>query len=299
MSGNILNFGSLNIDYVYHVDNFVSPGETKLAATLHKFGGGKGNNQSIALARAGAKVYHAGNIGQDGVFLIEDLKKEGVNTNFINISSTLPSGHAIIQVNNQGENCILLCGGANQEISNLYIEQVLENFNIGDILLIQNEISNLNTLLKIAGAKKMLIYFNPAPMEQKILDYDLNLVDTFIVNQTEAATLTKLNNIDEILAKMSELFPRSKIILTLGQDGAIYQDNQQQIRQPGFLAKAIDTTAAGDTFIGYFMAARLQNKLDIKSSLELACRAAAITVTRKGATASIPYRHEIDSNSTN
>jgi ribokinase len=293
MAGKILNFGSLNIDYVYHVDNFVIPGETKLATSLSKFGGGKGNNQSIALARAGAKVYHAGNIGQDGVFLIEELKKEGVNTNFINISSTLPTGHAIIQVNTQGENCILLCGGANQEISKTYIKEVLDNFDAGDILLIQNEISNLDTLIELAGAKQMLIYFNPAPMETKVLNYNLDLIDTFIVNQTEAATLTQSNDLDDMLIKMAQLFPKSKIILTLGQDGAIYQYKNQQIRQPGYKATAVDTTAAGDTFIGYFIATCLQQNVSVQSALETACHAAAIAVTRKGATASIPYSNEL------
>lgn len=153
MTKKILNFGSLNIDYVYYVDNFVSPGETKLSEHLQIFSGGKGNNQSIALARAGAKVHHAGSIGNDGLFLLNNLKKEGVNVDYIDINPNLNTGHAVIQVNQQGENCILLYGGANQTIQPSFFEQVLENFSANDILLIQNEISNLGKLIELASQK--------------------------------------------------------------------------------------------------------------------------------------------------
>jgi ribokinase len=301
MQPKILNFGSLNIDHVYHVDRFVTPGETKLSNGLTKFAGGKGNNQSIALAKAGAKVYHAGSIGIDGRFLLDDLNKEKVNTDYIFINPEIPTGHAIIQVNNQGENCILLHGGANQNISIGFINKVLENFNKNDILLIQNEVSNLDKIIDIAGRKQMVIYFNPAPMCNKLLNYPLHYIDTFIVNQTEAKALTKCTNTDEILIKMAEQFPNSKVILTLGADGVIYQDKNQKITQAAYPAHAIDTTAAGDTFLGYFIAALQNNPTNnsqqdssIKSALDIACRAAAITVTRAGATASIPYLSELN-----
>lgn len=295
----VLNFGSLNIDYVYQVDDFVAPGETKLSANLTKFGGGKGNNQSIALARAGAKVYHAGAIGQDGIFLKDNLDKENINTDFICISDITPTGHAIIQVNTTGENCILLHGGANQTISDSYIQQVFEGFTSGDILLIQNEVSNIDKIIKTAGAKQMQIYFNPAPMSENVLSYPLDLVDTFILNQAEAASLTNSTSTEQMLNKLAGLFPNSKIILTLGKDGVIYQTTDQaskqikQIKQSSYKVNAIDTTAAGDTFIGYFIAC-IQKDLDITTALELSCKAAAIAVTRHGATTSIPYISEID-----
>ena len=292
MAAKILNFGSLNIDHVYQVDSFVRPGETKLSHSLQTFGGGKGNNQSIALAKAGAKVYHAGNVGKDGEFLIHNLQKESVNTDYINIDPNSATGHAIIQVNHNGENCILLHGGANQTITTSYIKQVLANFNAGDILLIQNEISNLDKVIELAGKKGMTIYFNPAPMNQKVLEYSLQLVDTFVVNQTEAAALTGMTDPQLILKRMSELFPSSKTILTLGSEGGSYQDSNQQITQLGFQTTAVDTTAAGDTFLGYFIAS-LQKNISIQEALELACYAAAITVTRNGAASSIPYLNEV------
>lgn len=292
MTTKILNFGSLNIDYVYQVDSFVMPGETKQTKSITVYGGGKGNNQSIALAKAGAKVYHAGCIGQDGQFLVDNLKNEGVNTDYIKTIPDTASGHAIIQVNSSGENCILLHGGANQAVEADFIKSVFQNFNQKDILLIQNEISNLDKIIELAALKQMIIYFNPAPMNSNVLNYPLNHVDTFIVNQTEAAALTKSTDKDEILEGMAKLFPNSKVILTLGKDGVIYQDRSQQIRQPGFTTTAIDTTAAGDTFLGYYIAS-LQRNMALKDALELACRAAAITVTRKGATSSIPYLNEL------
>lgn len=293
MAVRILNFGSLNIDYVYHVDEFVTPGETKKTYGLTRFAGGKGNNQSIALAKAGAQVYHAGAVGTDGQFILDNLIREHVNIDYIATNAQVPTGHAIIQVNQHGENCILLHGGANQEITIDCITKVLNNFTKDDILLIQNEISNLDKIIEIAGKKQMVIYFNPAPICSKLLQYPLHYVDTFVVNQTEAKALTNAHTTNEMLDKMAELFPNSKVILTLGEQGVIYQDQNQRIMQAAYSVNAIDTTAAGDTFLGYFLAS-LQNNIDIKSALDIACKAAAITVTRAGATSSIPYLHELN-----
>ncbi|MBP9721535.1 MAG: ribokinase [Gammaproteobacteria bacterium] len=289
----ILNFGSLNIDHVYHIDTFITPGETKLSQSLNKFAGGKGNNQSIALAKAGAMVYHAGAVGKDGQFLLDNLKKENVNTDYIYIDPQNATGHAIIQVNNQGENCILLHGGANQAITVNYINHVLSNFTKGDILLIQNEISNLDKIIELAGAKEMVIYFNPAPMCTKLLNYPLEYIDTFIVNQPEGMALTNGSTSEEILDRMTKLFPTSKVILTLGDRGVIYQDQNQRIPQSAYPVEAVDTTAAGDTFLGYFLAS-LQKNIAINKALDIACRAASITVTRQGATSSIPYLSELN-----
>ena len=293
MTVKILNFGSLNIDHVYHVDKFVTPGETKLTKNLTKFAGGKGNNQSIALAKAGAQVYHAGAIGADGQFLLDNLTKENINIDHIAINPDVATGHAIIQVNAEGENCILLHGGANQEISVDYISQVLNHFSKNDILLLQNEVSNLDKIIEIAGEKQMVIYFNPAPICDKLLSYPLQYIDTFIVNVPEAKAITNGHSTDEMLDKMAQLFPNSKVILTLGEQGVIYQDKTTRISQAAYKVNAIDTTAAGDTFLGYFLAS-LQSNTDVKTALQIACKAASITVTRAGATSSIPYLHELN-----
>jgi len=293
MTVKILNFGSLNIDHVYHVDKFVTPGETKLTKSLTKFAGGKGNNQSIALAKAGAQVYHAGAIGADGQFLLDNLIKENINIDYIAINPDVATGHAIIQVNAEGENCILLHGGANQEISVDYISQVLNHFSKNDILLLQNEVSNLDKIIEIAGKKQMVIYFNPAPICDKLLHYPLQYIDTFIVNVPEAKAITNGTSTDEMLDKMAQLFPNSKVILTLGEQGVIYQDKTTRISQAAYKVNAIDTTAAGDTFLGYFLAS-LQNSTEVKTALQIACKAASITVTREGATSSIPYLYELN-----
>lgn len=150
----ILNFGSLNIDYVYSVDHFVQKGETISSSQMNIFSGGKGLNQSVALGRAGAKVFHAGRIGKDGEFLVEQLKEAGVNTDLVVVDEDCSTGHAIIQNDAEGDNCILLYGGANQRITKEQIDAALEQFDAGDYLVLQNEISNLPYLMEKAQKKR-------------------------------------------------------------------------------------------------------------------------------------------------
>lgn len=282
----ILNFGSINIDYVYEVADFVSPGETIASKGFQTFIGGKGCNQSVALAKAGVEVFHAGNISESGLFIKTQLEKWGVNTSFINLVEEA-TGHAIIQVSQTGENAIIIYGGANQTITSRQIEATLTHFGQGDILLLQNEINCIPEIMKKAKAQGMQIFFNPAPMTCAVHDFPLDLVDVFIVNETEGENLTGETEIETILNKMQEKFPDSTTLLTLGKKGSIYLNNKQRIDTKAIEVKAIDTTAAGDTFIGYFIAG-LQKELSIKSALELATKAAAITVTKKGGAVSIP-----------
>lgn len=288
----ILNFGSLNLDHVYSVDHFVRPGETLASFSYQKFLGGKGLNQSVALARAGAKVFHAGKIGGDGDVLRTFLQNEGVDVSHIRISDD-PSGHAIIQVNSEGENCILLYGGANQNIQISDVTSVLSHFAEGDVLLLQNEISGIAEIIQQASQKGLKIIFNPAPMNEGVKKYPLELVDWLIVNQVEAADLSGEKNQEKIIFVLMEKFPRSQFILTLGKEGSIYFGKAcEQIFVPAKKVKAVDTTGAGDTFIGYFLAFLVEG-LEIKRCLELASAAAAICVTRKGAASSIPKREEV------
>jgi len=293
MTNKILNFGSLNIDYVYHIDNFVKPGQTISSKSFDKHSGGKGNNQSIAIAKAGGSVYQAGIIGADGQFLLNNLNKNHVNTNYVEVNPSVASGHAIIQVDKNGENCIILHGGANQTIDTDYISQILNNFESNDILLIQNEISNLDRLIEQASLKNMQIYFNPSPMDSKILEYDLSKIHCFIINQPEAYDITSEQEPDKILSKMLSLYPNSQVILTLGSDGVIYQDKENKYTQDAFKSEVVDTTAAGDTFLGYYLAS-VQKGLDTAKALELAAKAASITITRHGATESIPDHTELN-----
>lgn len=287
----ILNFGSINIDYVYDVSDFVKPGETIASKGFQTFIGGKGCNQSVALAKAKVAVFHAGNISESGLFITSQLEKWGVNTQFINVVQEA-TGHAIIQVNEQGENAIIIHGGANQTITLEQIETTLNHFEKDDILLLQNEINHISEIIKTAKKRGLKIFFNPAPMTQNVHDFPLDLVDVFIVNETEGEGLTGEKNVATILSTLQTKFPRAAILLTLGKKGSIYSHKNERIEMTAKSVKTIDTTAAGDTFIGYFVAG-LEKGFSIKQALELATKAAAITVTKKGGAVAIPFLEEI------
>lgn len=291
----ILNFGSVNIDHVYRVAHLVRPGETIASSDYRQFSGGKGFNQSIALARAGAAVSHAGRIGADGVWLREQLAGEGADVDFLEVIDG-PSGHAIIQVDAGGENAIILFGGANRSITEEDARSVLDHFGGDDWLLLQNEISSMPEILQLVGERGLRVVFNPAPMGAEVLNYPLDGVSIFILNETEGEAFTSASEPEAILAGMRHRFPAATVVLTLGADGAIYDDGAQRIHVPAQPVEAVDTTGAGDTFIGYFLAG-LSAGDDPQATLELATRAAAICVTRPGAAPSIPRRGEVDSKS--
>jgi ribokinase len=292
MQVKILNFGSMNIDYVYQVDNFITAGETKLSQNLSVFSGGKGLNQSLALAKAGASLYHAGIIGQEGVFLREELQREGINTDFIKCAAS-QTGHAIIQVNSEGNNCILLYGGANQAFTKEYIDSVFEGFSKGDFILLQNEINMVDYIIETAHRKGMKIVLNPSPINDALKKYPLEKVDIFILNEIEGKALTGEENSDLIIEKLEQLYPKAAAVLTLGEKGSIYKYKDTTIAQPIYEVKAVDTTAAGDTFTGYFIAG-LCSGLSMEDCLRRAAVASGISVSRHGAAASIPYKREVD-----
>ena len=288
----VINFGSLNVDHVYSVEQFVKPGETIGSQAYQKFVGGKGLNQSIALARAGATVSHAGSIGADGAMLRNVLMDDGVDVSSV-FEVDQPSGHAIIQVDPAGENCILLHGGANQCNAPDMIDSVFDGADPGDMVLLQNEINDLPNIINHAAEKGLTIVFNPAPMSRDVLEYPLHNVDYLILNQTEATALTLEDNVSKVLETLGEKYTNVKVILTLGSEGAVYQDTHQTICADAFPARAIDTTGAGDTFIGYFLA-ELACGASIATCLKTACKAASICVQRAGASASIPYKRELE-----
>lgn len=287
----IINIGSLNIDYVYEVDSFVKKGETKLSNKLNIYSGGKGLNQSIALKRAGAEVYHGGLIGKDGSFLKELLEKEKVNTDFISIINS-PSGHAIIQVDESGDNCILLHGGANQLFTEEIVDSILENFNKGDYLLLQNEINLMEYIINKASEKGLIIVLNPSPINSKLKSYPLDKVDIFILNEVEGKELTNKEKEEDILNELISKYPKAQFVLTLGEKGVRYGFKDERIEVKAKQVKAVDTTAAGDTFTGYYLASMLSGK-SVQEALETATVASSITVTREGAANSIPYMKEI------
>jgi len=282
----IINIGSINIDHVYGVDHFVRPGETLESSSYALFSGGKGANQSIAIARAGGTVMHAGKIGPEGAWLREKLRESGVDVRLVETVGT-PTGHAVIQVNREGENAIIIHGGANRTFSESDIERSLEDTEAGDLLLLQNEINAVELALHMAAEREMTIAFNPAPMTDAVKTYPLELVDIFLVNEIEGEALTGQKSPEAILDAMQQRFPGSRTVLTLGSAGVIYADKVRRIQADALKVEAVDTTGAGDTFIGYFLAG-LSRDGDIESALRLAVRASALCVTKEGAADSIP-----------
>lgn len=287
----VLNIGSLNLDYVYSLDHIVLPGETEAASDRNVFLGGKGMNQSCALAKAGVEVYHGGMIGADGQIFLDACRAYGVHGEFIRQVEG-PSGHAIIQVTKKGQNSILLFGGANQKLTEDYVDEVLSHFDADDLLLLQNEVNLLPYIVDSAFAKGMRIALNPSPYNENLSAVDLTKISYFILNEVEGFQITLCEDAEEILARMHVRFPRAKIMLTLGEHGAVYSDGVQKLFQPIFPVKAVDTTAAGDTFTGYFLTG-IAEGLSMEETLRRSARASAIAVTRPGAVPSIPSREEV------
>lgn len=293
----VLCFGSLNIDYTYKVDHFVGKGETLSSESLQVFSGGKGLNQSIALAKAGADTYHAGAIGEDGRFLLKIMEDAGVHTEYVAELPDVRTGNAIIQNDREGDNCILLYGGANQAVTQEQVDEVLSHFQAGDFLVLQNEINELEYIVRKAHEKKMKIVLNPSPMNEKVTALPLDFVDYFMLNEVEAGQILGRAVQDgydgEALASaLLARFPDAAVVLTLGGDGSVYMDRKKTIRQPVYKVKAVDTTAAGDTFTGFFIGG-IMNGLTVNEAMDQASRAAAIAVTRQGAAPSIPLLEEV------
>ena len=288
----VLNFGSLNVDYVYQMESILIPGETQASKERNVFAGGKGLNQSIALAKAGIPVYHAGMIGEGGEILLDTCRENGVNTKFIR-KIDAPSGHTMIQVDKNGQNSILLFGGSNRMITREFVDEVLEEFEKGDIILLQNEINELDYIIDRAYEKGMMIILNPSPYDSALDACDLSKVSLFLVNEIEGFQITGEKEPEKILEKIKKIYPHAKIVLTLGGEGSVYQDETGIYHQGIFKVKAVDTTAAGDTFTGYFISSIL-DKMPVQEGLALAAKASAIAVSRPGATASIPLREEVE-----
>lgn len=287
----VLNFGSLNYDYVYQVDHMARAGETICSAGMERYFGGKGLNQSIALARAGVLVYHAGMIGEDGDAFLELCRENKVDTSYIRTLQG-KSGHTIIQVDKNAQNCILLYGGTNRRITEEFIGAVLKDFEKGDILLLQNEINLLDVIIDRAYEKGMTIILNPSPFDAALDTCDLKKVSVFLMNEVEGEQMTGEREPEKILSFMRREYPEAQVVLTLGTAGSVWQYKEERCDQGIIKVDAVDTTAAGDTFTGYFVAGILEKK-PVPDILLQCAKASAITVSRKGAAPSIPYKEEL------
>lgn len=287
----VLNFGSLNIDYVYRVDSFVQPGQTKAVESLSVNCGGKGLNQSVALARAGVETWHAGFVGPEGKFLVEKLAQSGVHTEFVGTAEE-STGHAVIQVSDAGQNCILIYPGTNGILTTDYIEEVLSYFVPGDLVLVQNETNLVGEIIRRAKARGLSVAFNAAPMDGRVLDYPLEQVDWLFVNETEGAALTGETDYPAIAAALARRWPDTQSVLTLGAEGCIWTGGGRQTLCKACRVPAVDTTAAGDTFTGFFLRGVLDPCPPLPP-LALATAASALAVTRPGAADSIPTLEEV------
>lgn len=288
----IINFGSINIDIFFAVDHIVRPGETISAKSIEKRAGGKGLNQSIALAKNSDSVYHVGNIGIDGKFLAEYLENEKINTEFVRESKSL-TGNALIQVDDKGENSIVLYKGANFDNDKDFVDRVFDHFDENDILVLQNEINMMDYIIDKAYEKGLKIVLNPSPITEEVKKFDYDKIDMLLLNEHESKAISGREGIDDNIRYFKETYPKLKLVITLGKEGSIYISEEEMIRQKAKKVKAVDSTGAGDTFTGYFVANFYQGK-KVKDCLELATSASALSVTKKGASVSIPSLSEVE-----
>ncbi len=287
----ILNFGSCNIDHVYSLDHIVAIGETETTHKMEIFPGGKGLNQSIALARAGAHVYHAGCVGNDSEILTDILSQNGVDLSFLTrVDAT--NGHAVIQVSAAGENSIFIYPGSNEMITKPMIDSVLEHFETGDMILLQNEISHVDYLVKRAYEKGMCVVLNPSPFNERVKKIDLSMISYLVLNEIEAKEYSGKSDYQENIHYFRKAYPELKVMLTLGANGCVYFDKEREVHHGAYEVEAVDTTAAGDTFTGYFVA-ELSRGTDYPQILRIASGASALAVSRAGAAPSIPSYGEV------
>ena len=254
----IINFGSLNIDKVYQVEQFVRPGQTITAKDYAVAAGGKGLNQSLAAARAGAEVLHAGAevlhagaIGAEGRFMADLLRESGADTSLLREMDG-PSGHAVIEINAAGQNRIIVFGGANRRETREYIERVLDTAQPDDWVLLQNEVNLVPEIICRAHEKGLRVVFNPSPVPENLDALPLACVSLFMVNEIEAAQLagTDANaDFEDTLTALRAKYPNASVVMTVGADGVLYDGEEGRFQLPAFKVKAVDTTAAGDTFL--------------------------------------------------
>ncbi len=288
----IYNFGSINIDHVYQVEHFVRPGETLTSTQYRKVMGGKGANQSIALAKANNKVVHIGAIGKEDQHLLADFAQVGIDTKHTSCLSQA-TGHAIIQVNDSAENAIVLFPGANNCLTLDQINNALKEATPKDWVLLQNETNLIDIIVKEAKNKNLTIAYNPAPMNKKLVERVIQHIDILIVNEVEAMDLFEVNSEQEAQNILQHDYPHLTVIITLGAKGVRYLCAGELIEVLAFKVNAVDTTAAGDTFIGYCLTG-LMKKESPKDVLTRACAASAICVSHAGASNTIPTHAEVD-----
>lgn len=342
-----LVYGSLNYDDDYEMEHFVDPGETVAPVSYKMAMGGKGLNQAVSLAMAGMDTAMAGRIGVDGFSMKQYLDEKGVDTSYIAVDPAGRTGRAVIQIAG-GENCIILFGGTNRQIDPGDVKKTISNFSEGDILLIQNEISELPLIMAEAKKQGMKIVFNVSPVSASIMELPLELCDILFVNEIEGAYLAGIKREDaaitagrsmdttvdktfnktaeadqtvinvpettdsgkpmtpgektayyndklaQCMAKYQrEKLPDTKIVMTFGADGSCFIENGNIMKQQAFKMKPVDTTAAGDTFTGFFVETYYRTG-SARDALLRGSLASSLSVMKPGASDSIPGKTEVD-----
>jgi ribokinase len=293
--------GSTNTDMVVKTDHLPLPGETILGGEFFMNAGGKGANQAVAAARLGGDVTLVTKLGNDifGKQTIEGFKKENIHTGYVFLDENKPSGTALIIVNGEGENCIVVAPGANANLLPADIEKV-KDIHKAAIILMQLEIpiQTIAYVTRLARSNQQKVIINPAPA-QKLDDELLNGLFLITPNETEAFLLTGIKVEDERTASEAASAFLSKgvqnVIITLGRQGAFFKNNFLKLKIDAPMVKAVDTTAAGDTFSGA-LAVAVTELMDWEQALQFAVQAASISVTRMGAQSSVPHRKEIHAN---
>lgn len=288
----IMVIGSINIDYVYRVARFTQPGVTVSASSLEKGWGGKGLSQSVSIRSGGSDVLLAGCVGRDdSAELLTFLRDKGVDTHLVSRTDK-PTGHTIIQVNEAGENSMLNFGGANRAVDGALIDRALDELALGDLLVMQNEIANMPLLLTRARAKGVRMILNVSPVEGALDCLPLETVDLFFLNEHEAKAVARTDT--EVENALLGRFPASTFVITYGAKGAaVLAAGVKRLWADAHKVCAVDTTGAGDTFLGYYVSLLAQGANN-KECLRYATQASALCVQRPGAAFSIPMMHEVE-----
>ncbi|SMX26177.1 Ribokinase [Pelagimonas phthalicica] len=281
----VYNLGSINIDNVYRVPHLPGPGETLASSDVTKGLGGKGANMSVAVQRAGSPCVHIGSVGEDGDWALDRLRASGVDTDHVHISQ--PTGHAIINVDDAGENAIVLYPGANRHVSMGSVQAALAEAKPGELFVTQNETNGQVEAAQLAKSKGLKVIYAAAPFSAEAVEAILPVTDMLVLNEVEAQQLT------EALGKSLTELGLKDVIVTLGAKGCRWISGTESREFPAQKVTPVDTTGAGDTFTGYLIAG-LDQGMSVDAAIELAGKAGAVMVTRLGAADVIPTKAEVD-----
>ena len=285
----VIVIGSLNKDIVFEVESIVNEGQTISSKTQSEYIGGKGFNQSVALSYAYPNVYYYCNLNKNDKYIEYQMKKYNFKKDYIQKIEE-PTGIAFIQVNKNGENAIVISKNANNCIDFDHVKNILEDFNKDDLVLLQNEINDVEKIIDLCQEKGISVALNPSPVEGITMDL-VSKVKYLIANLEEFLSITRCTDLEQGIKVFRKGNLDTQLIITLGKEGALY-NYKKTVKAIGIETNAVDTTCAGDTFLGYFLGSLL-NGLSVEESLDKANLAASLCIQKKGASNSIPTLNEV------